>query len=66
MFIAPKFLMYPAPLGAACKLNRPHHMALRWSAKLLEGKAINMVLLRSTSPRSYHAKTTFRAKLLEL
>jgi hypothetical protein len=49
MFIAPDLLIYPAPLGAACKLNAPKHMALRWSAQVLYCKAINMVLLRSTS-----------------
>jgi hypothetical protein len=36
MFIASNFLMYPAPLGAACKLNPPKHMALRWSAEPLK------------------------------
>jgi len=51
MFIAPILLMYPAPSGAACKLNAPKHMALRWSAHSLAVKAINMVLLRSTSQR---------------
>jgi hypothetical protein len=45
------FLMYPAPSGAACKRNAPKHMALRWSAHSLAVKAINMVLLRSTSQR---------------
>ena len=32
MFIALGFLIYSAPLGAACKRNAPKHMALRWSA----------------------------------
>ena len=36
MFIAPKFLMYPAPLGAACKTESLRHMALRWSAGLIK------------------------------
>ena len=35
MFIAPQFLRYPAPSGAACKRNAPKHMALRWSAKVM-------------------------------
>ena len=34
MFIAPKFLTYPAPSGAACKRKPLKHMALRWSAQL--------------------------------
>jgi hypothetical protein len=65
MFIAPDLLIYPAPLGAACKLNAPKHMALRWSAQVLYCKAINMVLLRSTSQWKTHVKTTFVQSLLK-
>ena len=66
MFIAPKFLMYPALLGAACKLNRHTTWRSAGAQSYEMVKAINMLLLRSTSPRSYHAKTTFRAKPVKL
>jgi hypothetical protein len=32
---SPRFLIYRAPLGAACKRKAPKHMALRWSAQVL-------------------------------
>jgi hypothetical protein len=35
MFIAPASLVYPAPLGAACKPNASKHMALRRSAYVI-------------------------------
>ena len=41
----------PAPLGAACKLSRPVHMALLRSAEANKKReAINILLLRSMSP----------------
>lgn len=33
---SPESLRYTAPVGAECKWNSPKHMALRWSAQLLE------------------------------
>ena len=48
MFIASNFLMYTAPSGAACKrLGQEHRAPLERPG--ISGKAINMVLLRSTS-----------------
>ena len=33
---SPSFLIYPAPVGAACKQKRSDHLALRWSAQVGE------------------------------
>ena len=56
MFIAPNFDIHPAPLGAECKLHLSNDMALRWSAGLLRVRAINIVLLRSTSRLKFSTK----------
>jgi hypothetical protein len=40
------------------KPGRPKHIALRWSAQVLICRAINMVLLWSTSHREFMPKTT--------
>ena len=62
MFIAPRHPRHPAPLGAACKLNMPRHIALLRSAEpYLKHEAINILLLRSKDSRTLI--DTFCAKL---
>jgi hypothetical protein len=61
MFIA-RILMYSAPLGAACKLNAPKHMALRWSAPVLVLYGYKLGAPLEHFAVKIHVKTTFRAK----
>ncbi len=60
---SPKFLIYPAPLGAECNLEAQAHSAP------LERTGIGFVGYKHGAPLEHcalriHAKTTFRAKLV--
>ena len=54
--MAPKFLIYPAPLGAACKLSR--HTTWRSSGALFVATSITSARLRrySNSITTNHVK----------
>jgi hypothetical protein len=66
MFIAPNFQIYPAPLGAECKLYRSNNMALRSSAGRLDVPGYK----HCAPPEHFGPKLSttrlFRAKPLEL